>query len=315
MWAVEFSIETRNLVKKYDQRPVVDSVSLKTPPGTVYGLLGPNGAGKTTIIRTLLGFIRPTSGEAFVLGRNPLKHRVALFARVGYAPELPIFQSFFTGYELLDFTGRLYGLGRIARAKRIRELLDLIGLTDHQNKKIGKYSKGMVQRLSVAQCLMNDPELLILDEPTIGMDPTATVHFRTLFRELREQGKTIFISSHLLDEVERLCTEVAILDQGRLLFEGTVAKALTLFQDSNQVEVELEAPVDGVQKSLSEMPFIANIQAEGRFLKLTLKDSEEHRAEIAALIVQKGGRLLTLSKHRATLEEAFLQAVQKSRAT
>ncbi len=249
------------------------------------------------------------------MGRNPLKHRVELFARIGYAPELPIFQSFFTGYELLDFTGRLYGLSRSARVKRIRELLDLIGLTDHQKKKIGKYSKGMVQRLSVAQCLMNDPELLILDEPTIGMDPTATVHFRTVFRELREQGKTIFISSHLLDEVERLCTDVAILDQGKLLFEGTVTQALNLFQDSNQVEVELETPVEGVQTSLSELPFIENIQAEGRFLRLTLKDAEEHRSEIAELVMQKGGRLLTLYKHRATLEEAFLQAVQKSRAT
>ena len=311
---MEYSVETRNLVKRYDKDPVVDSVTLKTAKGSVYGLLGPNGAGKTTIIRTLLGFIRPSSGEVFVLGRNPLKHRVEIFNRVGYAPELPIFQSFFTGYELLEFTGRLYGLGGVARARRIRELLDLIGLTDHQNKRIGKYSKGMVQRLSVAQCLMNDPELLILDEPTIGLDPTATVHFRTLFRDLREKGKTIFISSHLLDEVERLCTQVAILDRGKVLYEGTVEQALNLFQGSGQVEVELEAPSDSVRTSLSELPFVAKIEADGRFLKLTLKDEGEHRAEIAQLVLSKGGRLLSLSKHKATLEEAFLQTLQKGRA-
>lgn len=312
---MEYSVETRNLVKRYDRLPVVDSVSLKTAKGSVYGLLGPNGAGKTTIIRTLLGFIRPSSGEVFVLGGNPLKHRVEIFNRVGYAPELPIFQSFFTGYELLEFTGRLYGLGGDARARRIRELLDLIGLTDHQNKKIGKYSKGMVQRLSVAQCLMNDPELLILDEPTIGLDPTATVHFRTLFRELREKGKTIFISSHLLDEVERLCTQVAILDRGKLLYEGTVEQALNLFQNSGQVEVELEAPSDTVRASLNELPFVSNVEADGSFLKLTLKDQGEHRAEIAQLVMTKGGRLLALYKHRATLEEAFLQALQQGRAS
>ncbi len=311
---MEYSVETRNLVKRYDRVPVVDSVSLKTAKGSVYGLLGPNGAGKTTIIRTLLGFIRPTSGEALILGKNPLKHRVQLFNRVGYAPELPIFQSFFTGRELLDFTGRLYGLDGNARMKRIHELLDLIGLTDHQNKKIGKYSKGMVQRLSVAQCLMNDPELLILDEPTIGMDPTATVHFRTLFRELREQGKTIFISSHLLDEVERLCTQVAILDRGRLVFEGSVEQALNRFQNSNQVEIELEAPAPEVQRSISALPYVENIQAEGRFLRLTLKDTEEHRAEIAQLVLQKGGKLLALYRHKPTLEEAFLLALQKGRS-
>ncbi len=310
---MEFSVETRNLVKKYSSQVAVDSVSLKTPTGSVYGLLGPNGAGKTTIIRMLLGFIRPTAGQAFVLGKNPLKDRVAIFSKVGYAPELPFFQSFFTGYELLDFTGRLYGLSSIERRKRIRELLDLIGLTDHQRKKIGKYSKGMVQRLSVAQCLMNDPELLILDEPTIGMDPTATVHFRNLFREMREKGKTIFISSHLLDEVERLCTEVVILDRGKLLFEGSVAEALNLFQDSSKVEVELETPVKAVQDSISALPFVESVQADGRFLRLTLKDSMEHRAEISALAIEKGGRLLAIDKHKATLEEAFLQTLQKGR--
>lgn len=312
---MEYSIETRNLVKRYGKVPVVDSVSLKTSKGSVYGLLGPNGAGKTTIIRTLLGFIHPSSGEVFVLGKNPLKHRVQIFSRVGYAPELPIFQSFFTGRELLEFTGRLYALNGTARAKRIRELLDLIGLTDHQNKKIGKYSKGMVQRLSIAQCLMNDPELLILDEPTIGLDPTATVHFRTFFRDLRERGKTIFISSHLLDEVERLCTEVAILDRGKLLFEGSVAQALNLFQDSARIEIELETPVKEVQDSISALPFVENVQADGRFLRLTLKDSSEHRAEIAQLVVEKGGKLLVIDKHRATLEEAFLQALQRGRAS
>ncbi len=311
---MECSVETRNLVKRYDRVAVVDAVSLKTAKGSVYGLLGPNGAGKTTIIRTLLGFIRPNAGQVFVLGKNPLKHRVEIFNRVGYAPELPIFQSFFTGYELLEFTGRLYGLSAAKRRARIKELLDLIGLTDHQNKKIGKYSKGMVQRLSVAQCLMNDPELLILDEPTIGLDPTATVHFRTLFRELREQGKTIFISSHLLDEVERLCTQVAILDRGKLLYEGTVEQALNLFQGNGQVEVEIEAASDAVRKSLASAAFVSKVEAEGRFLKLTLNDSGEHRAEIAELVMASGGRLLGLSKHKATLEEAFLQTLQRSRS-
>ncbi len=311
---MEYSVETRNLVKKYGQQRAVDSVTLKTPKGSVYGLLGPNGAGKTTIIRTLLGFIHPTQGDVLVLGRDPFKHHVSIFTHVGYAPELPVFQSFFTGYDLLEFTGRTYGLSTVERRKRIRELLDLIGLTNHQKKKIGKYSKGMVQRLSIAQCLMNDPELLILDEPTIGMDPAATIHFRTLFRDLRERGKTIFISSHLLDEVERLCSEVAILDQGKLLFEGTVESALSLFQDSNQVEIELEASSGDIQKALSELPFVSNITVEGRFLKLTLKDTGEHRAEIAELIMQKGGRLLGLFKHKATLEEAFLQALQRGRA-
>ncbi|UCH69639.1 MAG: ABC transporter ATP-binding protein, partial [Candidatus Bathyarchaeota archaeon] len=210
-------IVVSNLTKFYGDFKAVDSVSFTVDKGWVYGYLGPNGAGKTTTIRTMLGLLKPDEGEVQITDINPTRYPVEALQNLGYAPELPTLHTFFTGKQLLDLMGKMFGLAKQYREERIKQLLDLVGLEEWGDQKIGKYSKGMVQRLSVALALINDPVVLIMDEPTIGMDPEATAHFRDLFTTLSKEGKTVFISSHLLDEVERICSHVGMINKGRMV--------------------------------------------------------------------------------------------------
>lgn len=174
-------ISVSNLTKFYGDFKALDDVSFKVEKGWVYGYLGPNGAGKTTTIRSMLGLLRPDRGDVRINGVSSTRNSIEAFQSLGYAPELPTLQTFFTGEQLLDFTGKMFGMSSQARKERTEQLLDLVGLKEWGDKKIGKYSKGMVQRLSVALALINDPAVLIMDEPTIGMDPEATARFRSLF--------------------------------------------------------------------------------------------------------------------------------------
>jgi ABC-2 type transport system ATP-binding protein len=182
-----------DVTKYYGKFKALDSVSFSVDKGWVYGYLGPNGAGKTTTIRIMLGLLEPNRGEVQICGVNPTKDPVQAFRSVGYASELPTLQTFFTAEQLLDFMGKMFRLSTQARKEKTWQLLDLVGLKEWGNKKIGTYSKGMVQRLSLALALINDPMVLIMDEPTIGMDPEAAVNFRNLFIKLSKEGKTIFI--------------------------------------------------------------------------------------------------------------------------
>jgi ABC-2 type transport system ATP-binding protein len=233
-------IAVSNLTKFYGDFKALDSVSFGVEKGWVYGYLGPNGAGKTTTIRTMLGLLRPDQGGIQIDDVNPTKDPVHALQKVGYAPELPTLQTFFSGEQLLDFMGKMFGLAEQTRKERIKQLIDLVGLKEWGDKKIGKYSKGMVQRLSVALALINDPLVLIMDEPTIGMDPEATAHFRNLFTNLSKQGKTVFISSHLLDEVQRICTHVGMINKGKMVFDGPITQVLEAFTRKWVVEAELE---------------------------------------------------------------------------
>lgn len=196
----------------------VRSVSFTVTPGEVFGFLGPNGAGKTTTIKVLTGLIRPTAGRATVLGGPPTSIEVK--ARVGFLPEQPYFYDYLKPTELLDIFGRLFGLDRGTRRRRIHELLDLVGLAHAKDRTLRKFSKGMLQRVGLAQALLNDPELLILDEPMSGLDPIGRKEVADLVASLKAGGKTIFFSSHILADIERLCDRVVILDQGEMKAEG-----------------------------------------------------------------------------------------------
>jgi len=304
-------IEASGLIKSYEGSRVVGPVSFKVDRGSIFGYLGPNGAGKTTTIRIMLGLIRPESGWITICGIDPFKDRRRAFRSVGYAPELPNFQGFLTGEGLLDFIGRIYGLSEQVRFERVKTLLELVGLSDHARKKIGKYSKGMVQRLSIAQALVNDPDVLVMDEPTIGMDPAATIFFRDLFKSLRRDGKTIFISSHILDEVQRICTHVAMIHKGRIVFNGPLSDVLRKFTDRWIVEVELEDVGSRVLSAVKELRSVREVTVEGNTLSIILTEQRDARPEIAEEIVKSGGRLLSLNLRRADLEDAFIEALKR----
>jgi len=203
-----------------DSVRALDGVSLDVPQGSVFGLLGPNGAGKTTMVKIMLGVAHATSGEARLFGRPPGDPGAR--RRIGYLPEKHEFPDFLTAEQMLGIYGQMSGVDAAERAHRIPELLERVGLTEAAQQKLGEYSKGMLQRAGLAQALLNEPDLLILDEPTDGVDPVGRKEIRDMLVELKNEGKTVFINSHLLSEVEKVCSEIAILNQGRLVRSGSI---------------------------------------------------------------------------------------------
>ncbi len=222
------ALETRGLVKDFPvglrglKLRAVDHLDLRVPAGVIYGLLGPNGSGKSTTIKALLGLVAPSAGECRIFGQP--SGEVAARRDVGYLPEAPYFYRHLTGRELVGFYGRMCGLGRRELAGRVETVVAQVGMTAAADRAVETYSKGMLQRIGLAQALVHDPRLLILDEPTAGVDPVGSAAMADLIRSLRDAGKTVLLTSHLLGQMEALCDRVAILDRGRLVAEGTVAE-------------------------------------------------------------------------------------------
>lgn len=250
-------------------------LDLEVRPGEIFGLLGPNGSGKTTALKVMVGLIRATSGKVSLLGARPGDPRA--LSRIGYLPEEPAHYGFLTGLESLEFYGRLFRLDRQERKARARELIQALDFESQGSRPVREYSRGMARRLGIAQALVNRPDLLILDEPTSGLDPVAHRMVTELFVRLREEGRTILISSHLLADVERVCDRIGILGEGRLLLEGSVDDLLTQ-ADS------LELRVRGVQ-------------------------DEEARQAIRGA----GGEVTSSRPARQTLHDLFLQALKRGK--
>jgi ABC-2 type transport system ATP-binding protein len=227
-------IETRDLRKYYGRIQALKGVSLTVEKGQIFGLLGQNGAGKTTLIKILLGIVKITDGDAELLGAPA--GTTSIRERVGYLPEDHQFPGYHSGYSLMDFYGQLYGVSRDDRRRKIPETLELVGIAGRMHSKIKTYSKGMKQRLGIAQSLLHDPEVIFLDEPTDGVDPLGRREIRELMGRLKENGHTLFLNSHLLGEVELICDRVAILQKGALIREGTIAE---LTEQKGRFEVGL----------------------------------------------------------------------------
>jgi ABC-2 type transport system ATP-binding protein len=305
----EYPISTHNLEKQYSNSTRIGPISIDIEKKWIFGFLGPNGAGKTTTIRMLLGLVRSNSGSVKIFGEDPLKNPAEALKNIGYAPELPTFQTFFNGEDLLSFTAKLHGIGSLERKKRVKKLITMVGLGDHSRKKIGKYSKGMIQRLSVAQALINDPEILILDEPTLGMDPAATIYFRDLFKSLVSEGRTILISSHQLDEIQRLATHIGMINHGRIVLQGTTSSILSTFAKEYSIQIELEKNDNSLLDKIKSLSYVKSIRvAKGR-IHITPTEQKDMRANLANDIVHLGGRILELSFSKASLEDAFIETL------
>ena len=277
-------------------------LTLTVDQGEIFGLLGPNGAGKTTTIKILMGIHYPTSGTARILGK-PLNDR-SMKERIGFLPENPYFYDYLQGWEFLDFYGQLYGLPKARRYKKIEELLDLVGLTHAANRPLRGYSKGMNQRIGLAQSLMNDPEVVFLDEPQSGLDPIGRKEVRDIILRLREQGKTVFFSSHILADAEMICDRVGIVFQGKLISIGHINELL-----SKHV-TEWEVVVRGVDPAALER---WTTRAERH-----TKNAEDHllivkdkglMEEIVNGAVGGGGELVSLTPRRESLEDYFLREI------
>ncbi|HIE09823.1 MAG TPA: ABC transporter ATP-binding protein [Armatimonadetes bacterium] len=239
---MEAIIQCRGLSKYYKpplSRGVIralDGLTLEVYPGEIFGLLGPNGSGKTTTLKLILGLIFPTKGEVKVFGKSPLDPGVK--ARIGFVPDGPYFYGSFTAEELLLFYGRLLGMDDKAIRRRTGELLEFVGLKEFRTLKVAHYSKGMLQRLGIAQALLNDPDLLLLDEPTAGLDPIGAKEIRQMMKDIRDRGKTVFMCSHLLIEAQGICDRVAILNEGKLIKYGPVKELVSPSKNLEDVFVE-----------------------------------------------------------------------------
>ncbi len=301
---METVIETRALTKRFGSRAAVDGVNLVVPAGVAFGFLGPNGAGKTTMIRTLLGLTKASSGQVSLLGLpQPAKRREAL-ARVGAIVEEPRFHPHLTGRENLKIVAAARDH---AAAGRIDESLARVGLAQRAGDRVKTYSLGMRQRLGIARCLLADPQLLILDEPMNGLDPAGILEMRHLIRAFVDEGRTVFLSSHLLDEVEKTCDQVAIVDLGRVILQGNVADIASSGDPTLLLEVDDLAKARTV---LAAETRITKIEDEARELRLTLADGLSP-AEVNRVLVEAGIAVSRLEPARATLEEKFLAVTSR----
>jgi ABC-2 type transport system ATP-binding protein len=280
-------VETRKLTKVYRdfwgrrKKTALRALNLQIYQGEIFGLLGPNGSGKTTTIKLLLGLLFPTEGDAFVFGQPAAEVRKN--ERIGYLPEESYLYRFLNAEETLDFYGRLFNLAPAVRRQRAHDLIDMVGLSADKKRILKEYSKGMRQRIGLAQALINDPELIILDEPTSGLDPLGTRWMKDLIIDLRNKGKTVLLCSHRLDDVQDVCDRIAILYEGELQELGHVQQ---LLQDAKRVE----------------------LRASG--LKLTA----ELRQDLEEVLRRHGGKVETLGHPTTTLEDLFLRIVAESKA-
>ena len=303
-------IRTNELTKEFRlglgrQRVVaLDRLNLEVHQGEIFGFLGHNGAGKTTTIKLLLGLLAPTAGQAWILDR-PIED-VTIKQQVGFLPEAPYFYEYLTAEEFLTFYGQLFGLGGAPLTKKVEELLEMVALTDARRLQLRKFSKGMLQRIGLAQALINDPALVVLDEPMSGLDPIGRRDVRDIILSLKEEGKTVFFSTHILPDVEMICDRVGILVRGRLRAVGTV-QDLVGTSGVASVEMVVAGLTDaGIQEAERQG---GKVLRRGAQVLLRLDDPSRVDS-LVELVLRSGGRLVSLVPHKRTLEDLFLEQVK-----
>ncbi len=295
------AISTFGLRKVFGDKVAVQDLTLDVERGEVFGFLGPNGAGKTTSIKMLLGLISPTDGEGKILD-SPLNNP-DVRARVGFLPEHFRFHDWLTGEEFLSLHADLYHIPRQKVSKRVAELLDLVGLTQHKDGKIRQYSKGMLQRIGLAQAMLNEPELIFLDEPTSGLDPVGRRLVRDIIRDLRQSGTTVFLNSHLLSEVEITCDRVAFIKHGEVI---RISRLQTLIEGELSVEIRARNINPGIVEGLSR--WSENIRLDDQHLNLTLRGEADLPA-INRYLIEQGADVYSVRPNTLSLEDLFIQVV------
>jgi ABC-2 type transport system ATP-binding protein len=304
-------ITARGLTKRYRRTTVVDAIDFDVAKGEIFGLLGPNGAGKTTTILMMLGLTDVTAGEVRVLGHDPVRQPLAVKRRVGYLPDSVGFYDYLTAAENLVYTARLMGFAPAQRARRIAEALSRVQLGDVANKPVRTFSRGMRQRLGLAEIVMKGAEIAILDEPTSGLDPQATVDFLALIEQLKHEGVTILLSSHLLDQVQRVCDRVALFQAGRIVLQGTVPElAKEVLGAGFVVEVDAVAPPGAdLEARLLAIPGVSTVQRAGDRYRLTAV--RDVRPDAARAVVAADGALTQLSVDTPSLEAIYTRFFQR----
>jgi len=301
-------IEVRRLSKQYGETTVVNEASFSVDAGEIFGLLGPNGAGKTTTILMLLGLTEISSGQARVLGHDPEREPLAVKRRVGYLPDSVGFYDHLTALDNLRYTARLMGMGEGEREARIAAALNRVDLYAVADKRVATFSRGMRQRLGLAEILMKNAAIAILDEPTSGLDPQATLELLEIIRGLKRDGVSVLLSSHLLDRVQSVCDRVALFQRGRIVLVGTVAELGRKILGGGYA-VEVEAQGAGLAERPRQVPGVTAVEQTGADRVRLLADRDV-RPEAAAAVVSAGGRLLRLSVEEPSLEMIYTRYFQ-----
>lgn len=298
---MDLAIEIDQLTKNYGSKTGCADISLSVPRGQVFGFLGPNGAGKSTLVKVLAGLLTPTSGQARLLGR-PLGDRAAR-RRTGFLPELFRYPDWLTGREVLDFFAGLYHLDTVARRRRIPLVLETAGLAGREKQRVRSYSKGMQQRLGLACALLPDPDLIFLDEPTSALDPLGRREVREIISGLKSEGKTVFLNSHLLTEVEQVCDRVAVIRRGRIVADGALGELLNV---NLEVSLEVEGWTPELEAALAQLA--TGFTRQERRARLTLAGRGD-LARVAQLVIAHGARLYSLVPGQRSLEDLFVDLI------
>lgn len=299
--APDLAIATRNLRKIFDGKVAVRSLTLEVPRGEIFGFLGPNGAGKSTSLKMLLGLVTPTRGQAMVLGHPAGDVRTR--AKIGFLPEHFRFYDWLSAAELLRLHGRLYGISKTALRRKVPELLDLVGLTEHGGKRLRDFSKGMLQRIGLAQALLNDPELIFLDEPTSGLDPAGRRVVRDIIRAQRQRGATVLLNSHLLSEVEITCDRVAFIKHGEVVETREVNSLL-----EGQTTVRVRAANLTAEMAAGLKQWASSVSLQDHQLTISV-GSREALPQVLRFLVSCGAEVYEFTPQRLSLEERFLEIV------
>lgn len=302
-------LESRDLTKQYGDIVAVRDLNLMIEQGEVFGLLGPNGSGKTTTILMLLGLTEPTSGSIRVLGFDPVREPLSVKARVGYLPDQVGFYEQLTARENLIYIAKLNGLRSVEAQERIDAALRQMGLSAVGDRRVSTFSRGMRQRLGVAEILLKQPQLIIMDEPTLGLDPEAAREFLEIIRTLKAGGSTILLSSHLLYQVQAVCDRVGLFYRGRMVLEGTVdALAQQVLGGAYRIRLEAEAP-SMLEELLGRLEGVTQLTRSGS-RSFELEAQTDLRAEAARTVVEAGGRLLSLNVETPNLDEIYARYFQ-----
>jgi ABC-2 type transport system ATP-binding protein len=297
-------LETKGLTKLYGDFVAVDNLNLSIRKGEVFGLLGPNGAGKTTTILMLLGLTDPTKGQVRVLGFDPARQPLSVKARVGYMPDQVGFYDELTARENLIYIAKLNSISRDHLKSRVEEAIERVHLTQVIDKRVGTFSRGMRQRLGLADVLIKNPQLIVMDEPTQGLDPELAHEFLGMIHNLKEEGTTILLSSHLLHQVQVICDRVGLFSQGRMVVQGTVPElARKVLGGAYRIQLQAEGPAVKLRKALEGLQNVNNVKMNNGMIDIEAR--KDVRADVADAVIKAGGRLRSLNVESQSLDDIY----------
>lgn len=302
-------LRVNNLVKKYGDFEVLKGISFEVKKGSVSGFLGPNGAGKSTTMNILTGLIDYNSGEINIDGESFKANRKSLMRKIGYLPENPVFYGYMNAYEYLGFIGRLSGYTSLKIKSKTDELLDISGLTAAAKRKIGGYSRGMKQRLALAVAMFNEPEILFLDEPTSALDPEGRMEMMKLIENLRNLNITVFLSTHILSDVERVCDEVNILNHGEIILSGKLEEIRSQYIEP-VYDIEFEQGPLLIKKELLKYEWIGSVKATGNRISVYVKNIDIAKSNLLKVLSQYENPVVSYELRKSTLEDIFLKVVK-----